>query len=37
MESIVIAIKREYDKIKSTVTLEQFGPYRDIIERIDKE
>ena len=37
MESLVIAIKREYDKIKSTVTLEQFGPYRDIIEGIDKD
>jgi DNA polymerase III delta prime subunit len=35
MESIVTAIKREYDKIKSSITLEQFGPYRDIIERID--
>lgn len=37
MESIVIAVKREYDKLKSTVTLEQFGPYGDIIEMVDKD
>ena len=37
MESLLIAVKREYDKIKGPVTLEQFGPYRDIIEEIDKD
>jgi SpoVK/Ycf46/Vps4 family AAA+-type ATPase len=37
MESIIIAIKREYDKIKRAVTMEQFGPYRNIVERLDKE
>ena len=34
MESIIIAIKREYDKLKQSITIEQFGPYRSIIENI---
>jgi ATPase family protein associated with various cellular activities (AAA) len=37
MESVIIAIKREYDKLKQSITLEQFGTYRNIIENIDHE
>jgi len=35
MEQIVICIKREYDKLNRSVSLEQFGNYAKVIERIN--
>lgn len=37
MESIIIAVKREYDKLNRSVSLEQFGPYAKIVERMEHE
>lgn len=34
MEDIVIAVKREFDKMNRSVSLEQFGPYHKIIQRL---
>ena len=36
MEQILIAVKREYDKLNRSVSLEQFGTYAQFIEGIDK-
>jgi SpoVK/Ycf46/Vps4 family AAA+-type ATPase len=36
MEQILIAVKREYDKLNRSVSLEQFGNYAQFIEGIDK-
>jgi len=35
METIVIAVKREYDKLRRSVSLDQFGPYAPIVEELD--
>lgn len=35
MEQIIISVKREYDKLNRSVSLEQFGPYAKIVERIE--
>ncbi|HAG81443.1 MAG TPA: ATP-binding protein, partial [Cyanobacteria bacterium UBA12227] len=35
MEEIVICIKREYDKLNRSVSLEQFGVYAKLVERIN--
>jgi adenylate kinase family enzyme len=37
MEDIMIAVKREYDKLHRPLTLEQAGAYSALIERIDGE
>ena len=37
MEAVVIAVKREFDKLNRSISLEQFGPYAHIIERIEHE
>ena len=37
MESIIVAIKREYDKLKQSTTIEQFGQYRNIVENISQQ
>lgn len=37
MENIIVAIKREYDKLNRSVSLEHFGPYAEIIERMEHE
>jgi vesicle-fusing ATPase len=37
MEEIMIAVKREYDKLRRPLTLEQAGVYSGLIERIDRE
>jgi SpoVK/Ycf46/Vps4 family AAA+-type ATPase len=34
METVVIAIQREYDKLKRSVALEQFGRYGELVEAI---
>lgn len=35
MEEIIIAIKREYEKLNRSTSLEQFGKYADVIKRIE--
>jgi hypothetical protein len=37
MERVIVAIKREYDKLNRSVSLEQFGSYAKIIEGIENE
>ncbi|UJS16681.1 MAG: ATP-binding protein [Candidatus Jettenia sp.] len=37
MEKIIIAVKREYEKLNRAISLEQFGPYAKIIERMEHE
>lgn len=32
MECVVVAVKREYDKLQRTVSLTQFGPYAKVVE-----
>ena len=34
METVVMAIKREYDKLKRSVSLKQFGPYAKVVEEM---
>jgi hypothetical protein len=34
MEKVVVAVKREYHKLKRSVSLEQFGPYAPLVESI---
>jgi SpoVK/Ycf46/Vps4 family AAA+-type ATPase len=37
MNTIIRAVKREYDKLKQSVSLESFGPYAEIIEAMEGE
>ncbi len=37
MEDIIVAVKREYDKLNRSVSLEHFGPYAEIVERMERE
>ena len=37
MEQIIVAVKREYDKINRSVSLEHFGPYAEIVRRMEHE
>lgn len=37
MEQVVIAVKREYDKLNRSVSLQQFGPYAKLIEGMDHD
>jgi len=34
MDQVVVAVKREFDKLQRTVSLEQFGPYKKLVESI---
>ncbi|HEY4684555.1 MAG TPA: AAA family ATPase [Dehalococcoidia bacterium] len=36
MEEVITAVKREYDKLHQTVTLEQFGPHAQLIEELER-
>jgi hypothetical protein len=36
MEQVVIAVKREYDKLNRSISLQQFGPYTKLIEEMDR-
>jgi SpoVK/Ycf46/Vps4 family AAA+-type ATPase len=36
MEDVIVAVKREYDKMNRSVSLEHFGPYTEVIERMEK-
>ncbi|NIS81342.1 MAG: AAA family ATPase [Anaerolineales bacterium] len=35
MKEIIVAVKREYDKLKRPVSLEHFGPYAEIVEAVE--
>lgn len=35
MDEIIVAVKREYDKLKRPVSLEHFGPYAEIVEAVE--
>ncbi|ASC73022.1 hypothetical protein XM38_039840 [Halomicronema hongdechloris C2206] len=35
METVLIAVKREYDKLNRSVSQTQFGPYAPLLERLD--
>lgn len=37
MEHIIIAVKREYDKLNRSISLEQFGPYAEVIEELERK
>ncbi len=37
MEDVIVAVKREYDKLNRSVSLEHFGPYAEIVERMERE
>lgn len=37
MEEVIVAVKREYGKLDRSISMEQFGPYASIIERIEYE
>ena len=37
MDQLVIAVKREYDKMQRTISLDQFGPYAELIEGLERE
>jgi hypothetical protein len=35
MERLIVAVKREYDKLNRSVSLDYFGPYREIVEQME--
>jgi hypothetical protein len=37
MKQVIIAVKREYDKLNRTVSLEHFGPYANIVQEIESQ
>jgi hypothetical protein len=37
MEEVVIAIRREYDKLQRTVSHEQFGPYAPLVQAVSRD
>jgi hypothetical protein len=37
MEALIVAVKREYDKMNRTLSLEQYGTYARIVEGLDHE
>ena len=37
METVLLAVKREYDKLNHTLSLETFGPYAEWIRRYDRQ
>jgi SpoVK/Ycf46/Vps4 family AAA+-type ATPase len=37
MKAIIIAVKREYDKMNRTLSLEQYGSYSRMVEGLDRE
>jgi SpoVK/Ycf46/Vps4 family AAA+-type ATPase len=37
MDQVVIAVKREYDKMQRTISLDQLGPYAKLIEGLEHE
>jgi hypothetical protein len=37
MEEIIVAVKREYDKLNRTMSLEQYGSYAPMVEKLEHE
>ena len=37
MKEIIVAVKREYDKMNRTLSLEQYGPYASLVEELERE
>jgi len=37
MKEIIVAVKREYDKMNRTLSLEQYGPYAALVEELERE
>jgi hypothetical protein len=37
MEDVIVAVKREYDKLNRSVSLEHFGPHAEVVERMERE
>ncbi|MEJ2564058.1 MAG: hypothetical protein P8Z42_15460 [Anaerolineales bacterium] len=37
MDHVIIAVKREYDKLKRAISLEQFGLYAATVEKLERE
>jgi SpoVK/Ycf46/Vps4 family AAA+-type ATPase len=37
MEQVIVAVKREYDKLNRSVSTEQFGPYGELVEGLDRD
>ncbi len=37
MEHIIIAVKREYDKLNRSISLEHFGPYAEVIKELERK
>jgi hypothetical protein len=37
MEEVVIAVKREYEKLQRTVSQEQFGPYSQLVQAVSRD
>ncbi len=37
MEQVIMAVKREYDKLNRSVSLEHFGPYTNIVKRMEQK
>lgn len=37
MEKVIVAVKREFDKMDRTVSREHFGPYADVVKRMEEE
>lgn len=37
MEDVIVAVKREYGKLNRSVSLEHFGPYAEVVERMEGE
>jgi len=37
MEKVIVAVKREYDKINRSISREHFGPYADVVKRMEEE
>ena len=36
METVLLAVKREYDKLNRSVSLDAFGKYADVIEKMER-
>jgi len=36
MKAVVVAVKREYEKMNRTLSLEQYGPYSSMVEGLDR-
>lgn len=37
MEAVLLAVRREYDKLNRSLSLDAFGPYADVLENLERE